>query len=121
MVRVLFEISLPASTLAKVAAALEPGAVPEGVVGRLQVVDRSGGCESPARGGAASWTPCWISLEAQAGREGELATCLRPLKAALADAARTGGLELFAVPATAQIGDEFHRFRDLLDLERRLA
>ncbi|MEW6490742.1 MAG: hypothetical protein AB1578_22870 [Thermodesulfobacteriota bacterium] len=121
MVRILFEISLPASTLESVAAALGPGAVPEGVVGRLQVVDRSGGCESPAQGGAASWTPCWISLEAPEGREAALASCLPPLKMALVTAARTAGLELFAVPATAQIGEEFHRFRDLLDATRRLA
>jgi hypothetical protein len=121
MVRILFEISLPASTLGSVAMALGPGAVPEGVVGRLQVVDRSGGCESPAQGGAASWTPCWISLEAPEERRTALASCLSPLKAALVAAARTGGLELFAVPATAQIGEEFHRFRDLLDVARRLA
>lgn len=121
MVRILFEISLPAATLGAVAAALGPGAVPEGVAGRLQAVERSKGCESPAQGGAASWTPCWISLEAPAGREAALASCLAPLKAVLAAAARTGGMELFAIPATAQIGEEFLRFRDLLDAAPRLA
>lgn len=120
MVRVLFEISLPEATLARIRSTLEPGALPEGVSGRLEIVGRSGGCESPARGGEAHWTPCWISLEADQTRQGDLAGALGPLKEALVRAAVTGGLDLFAVPATAQIGDGFHRFRDLLDVAERL-
>jgi hypothetical protein len=120
MVRVLFEISIPEASLEGIRAALAPGALPEGITGRLEVVARSGGCESPARGGNARWTPCWISLEAAEGRRQALAGALGPLKEALAGAARPAGLELFAVPATAQIGDGFHRFRDLLDLAERL-
>jgi len=120
MVRVLFEISLPESTLPEVRAALAGSALPAGVSGRLEVTGTQAGCQSPARGGAAAWTPCWVSLEADEARGGALGEALGPLKGVLAVATRAGGTELFSVPASAQIGEGYYRFRDLLDVPRRL-
>ncbi|MBE0618538.1 MAG: hypothetical protein IH608_11525 [Proteobacteria bacterium] len=120
MVRVLFEISLPESTLPRIRAALTGSALPAGIAGRLDPAGGSGGCQSPALGGAAGWTPCRISLEAQDTRQEALGEALAPLKEVLVAAAREGRMELFAVPATAQIGDGYYRFRDLLDVRQRL-
>ncbi|MDW7711522.1 MAG: hypothetical protein SCH98_13720 [Deferrisomatales bacterium] len=120
MVRVLLEISLPQGALEGVRRALAPSALPEGLTGRLEPLGGLGGCESLARGGANDWTPCWVCLEAGPGGEQALAGVLARLREALTEAARAGGLELLAIPATAQLGEEFCRFRDLLDVARRL-
>lgn len=116
MVRVLVEISLPASTISRVEASLHPDVLPPGVTGRLQAVRRSGGCESPALGGEASWTPCWISVESPGPAGAHFAAAVRHLKEVLVRAAGEGGLRLFVVPANAQIADAYRRFPDLLDV-----
>jgi len=116
MVRVLFEISLPFAALAPVRSCLAPSALPAGIVGRLEVQDGAAGCQSPAWGGDAAWTPCWISVEAEQETAASLRQPLHQLRAAVVEAARHGSLEVYAVPATAQIGEEFRRYRDLLDI-----
>ena len=120
MVRVLFEISLPAMSLRKVQDALRPENLGAAVAGRVELSPAAAGCESPARGGEASWTPCWISVEAQDSMGTELTDALRRVKRAVVEACHDGGLEVRAIPANAQIGDEYHRFRDLLDVARHL-
>jgi hypothetical protein len=116
MVRVLFEISLPFAALAPVRSCLEQSALPAGIVGRLEVQDGAVGCQTPARGGEAAWTPCWISIEGERRTAASLREPLRRLRAAVVKAARHGSLEVYAIPATAQIGEEFRRYRDLLDI-----
>jgi len=116
MIRVLFETSLPLATLADVRARLRPEVLPAGVVGRMEMQDGSAGCQSLARGGDAGWTPCWISLEGEDIGAADLEGPLRRVREAVVSAARTGGLELYAIPATAQVGDAFRRYRDLLDV-----
>ena len=116
MFRVLFEISLPLSALATVRACLTPTALPPGVSGRLEIQDGGAGCQSAARGGKAGWTPCWISVQGEQGTRDSLEESIRRLREAVVLAAREGGLELRAVPTTAQIGEEFRRYRDLLDV-----
>ncbi|GAB4258742.1 MAG: hypothetical protein Kow0092_06540 [Deferrisomatales bacterium] len=120
MTRVLFEISLPAHTIDRVRVSLSPEVLPPGVEGGLEEVERSGGCESSARGGAVAWTPCWISLSCQGTPGPAFAASVRHLREVLVEAAAEGGLQLFAVPATAQVGETFLRFRDLLDVLDRL-
>ena len=119
MVRVLFETSVPARTLEGLRREIEAAAAKGGVSARVETVAR-GACAGPASGGEAQWTPCWVSLEGEAPAEAPFAEALRDVKAAVAGACRTGGLEVFALPANAQVGEEFHRFRDLLDAVRCL-
>jgi len=116
MVRVLFEISLPHDTVDSVRSTLAPETLAAGIVGRLEMDERGGGCQSPARGGEAAWTPCWISVEGQHVDASSLAGPLHRLREAVVAAARRGGLQLYAIPATAQIGEEFRRYPDLLDV-----
>ena len=113
MVRVLFEVSLPARALSRVRSALAPGTLPQGVGGRLEEVGGLSGCESPARGGDAAWTPCWISLEGEPGPG--FTAALRRLRREVVAAAAEGGLEVLAIPATAEVDGAFHRYRDVLD------
>ena len=115
MVRLLFETSLPARTLRGVAALLEAERLPPGVRGRFGMGEQLAGCESPARGGDQDWTPCWVSLEAETTEEGFF-HAIRAVRQAVVEAAREGGIELFAIPASAQIGEGYHRMRDLLDV-----
>ena len=79
-------------------------------------MQRAAGCETPAQGGEAAWTPCWISVEAGPKDRAALVQTLRDLKGHVVAAARLGKLELFAIPASAQIGDSFRRYRDVLDI-----
>jgi hypothetical protein len=120
MVRVLFEISLPRTALASVRSALAPDALPRGIVARLETDARFAGCQGPARGGEADWIPCWISIGGEQGIAASLEEPLRRLRAAVVAAARRGSMEIYAIPATAQIGDEFRRYRDVLDVLRDL-
>ena len=115
MVRVLFEISLPARTLAGVASALEPGTLPRGVAARVEVSGGLSGCQSPAQGGAAEWTPCWISLETDRP-SAEFLEALRRVRQTVVEAAHEGNVELFAIPAAVQIGEEYRRVKDVLGL-----
>ena len=119
MVRVLFEISLPGRTLARVASALGPGALPQGVAGRIEVSGGLPGCESPAQGGAAQWTPCWISLEADRP-SAEYLDALRRVRQTVVEAAHEGNVELFAIPAAVQIGEEYRRIKDILGVADHL-
>lgn len=121
MVRVLFEISLPAKTLEAIEHFLAPDNLPSGIRGRLERVERTVGCETPAQGGDAGWTPCWISVEAAPGDRARLLETLRELKARVVEAAKVGGLEVFAVPASAQIEEAFRRYRDILDIAEDLS
>ncbi|MHB8766942.1 MAG: hypothetical protein ACYDA8_21735 [Deferrisomatales bacterium] len=114
MVRILFEVSLPAHTLPGVWAVLSPQALGSNLEGRLETFD-GGGCQGQAAGGEAAWTPCWVSLQARDPGSPALAEGVRRVREAVVRAAREGGVELLVLPATAQIGDGFYRFRDLLD------
>ncbi len=117
MIRVLIEVSLPASTIGDLraaAASLAPFRT------TLDPFAGSFGCESPARGGRAEWTPCWISAEADDRSLPEVAGALRKLKDLIYEAAKEGGLELLQIPANVQIDDGFYRVRDLLDVLPRL-
>jgi hypothetical protein len=120
MVRILFEISLPAHSLGQVREALSPDVLPTGVSGRIEALDTMAGCESLAAGGDAGWTPCWISLEASRPGTPGLDGAVRHLKEVIVASAREGKVELFSIPATAQIGEAFLRFRDLLEIVDRL-
>jgi hypothetical protein len=115
MIRILMEISLPSGSIPRVRAQLSAAALPEGVRGRLEAATRTGGCESPAVGGEASWRPCWVSIETNSDDVTALEAPLRRLKEELVAAVRPGGLELFCIPAFAQVGDEYRRLRDVLD------
>lgn len=115
MVRILFETSVPASTLKGLTEALGAAAARGGLAARVETVAR-GACAGPATGGDADWTPCWVSLEAESPDPARVAAALRDVKALVAAACRSGGLEVFAVPSNAQVGDEFRRFKDLLDV-----
>jgi hypothetical protein len=78
----------------------------------------TGLCAGPARGGKEVWVPCWISLEClDTGHTGFAAT-LRGLRGALVEAAHQGGVELHAVPAAVQLGEMYHRVRDLEEVLR---
>lgn len=116
MIRILVEISLPSGAIPSLRRHLSPAALPEGVRGRLEAATRSSGCESPAVGGEASWTPCWVSIETNSDDVTPLEAPLRQLKEELVAAVRPGGLELFCIPAFAQVGDEYRRLRDVLDV-----
>lgn len=120
MVRVLFEISLPSPSLDTVAEALREGALGPGITARLGLDAVGTGCSGPARGGNAGWTPCWIAIEGQEENPGPVAAALSRVKALVVEACRSAGLELFAIPANAQIRDEFYRLRDILDVPGRL-
>ena len=116
MVRVILEISLPAETVPAVAEVLAAGRLGPGSRARLERSQGGSGCSGPAVGGEARWTPCWISVEwDRAGRE-QVAQAMERLKRLLALACSRGGMELFAVPASAQVGEGFYRVRDLLDV-----
>ncbi len=110
------EISLPSGSIPRLRRHLSSAALPEGVRGRLETATRSGGCESPALGGEASWTPCWLSVETDSDDVAPLEAPLRRLKEELVAAVRPGGLELFCIPAFAQVGDEYRRLRDVLEV-----
>lgn len=117
MVRILVETSLPAHTVARVRAGLR--ALGPGVTADAEVLGAGAGCERPACGGDAAWTPCTLSLELpDCGRDAVRAAA-QALKTLVADACREGGLEVFALPASAQIDDGFYRLRDVLDAADR--
>ncbi|GAB6063137.1 hypothetical protein [Deferrisoma palaeochoriense] len=121
MVRVLFEISLPEAALEEIAGLLEPGRLAPGAGGGVQFSGRGRGCEGPAVGGDARWTPCWITLEwPETPPAAEARRALEVLKRALAAACEPFGLELRAIPATAQVGDAYLRFKDLPDVADEL-
>lgn len=116
MLRALLEVSLPRRTLAAVTAALD-GLGP-GLRARAEEVEEGGGCGGLARGGEAEWTACRILLEADSPAPPRLEEALTAVKGLLCAAAREGGLELLQVPVMAQIGEDYLRLRDLLELPR---
>lgn len=118
MVRILVETSLPAHTIDRVRAGL--AALGPGVTAGVEPLGPGTGCERPACGGEAAWTPCWLSLDfAQGGRE-TVHAAAQALKSLVADACREGGMEVYALPANAQIDDGFYRLRDVLDAAARV-
>lgn len=119
MIRVIFEVSLPSRRVGPVRMELAAHPVP-GTFARLELNARGPGCEGPARGGRADWTPCWISVESEDESPGPMAEALSRVKDLVVEACREGGLELFSIPANAQIGDDYRRFRDLTDLAEHL-
>lgn len=121
MIRILLEISLPSGTLKHVEAALSSSALPRGVTGNLGLVDTIAGCQSPARGGGANWTPCWISLATDEPKTSGFARVVQQIRETLVEAAGVGGLKLLALPAAVQIGDRYHRFGDILDVLEHLS
>jgi hypothetical protein len=113
MIRILFELSLPEHTLSGLKsniAKLGSGAQIE-----LHPSEGGGGCQGSAVGGELFWIPCWISLQAESPSHPPLPGLLRRLKELLCAAAQEGGLTLYRIPVTAQVGDEYRRFRDLLE------
>ncbi len=120
MVRILFEVSLPARTVDEVAETLSPRALGHGATGRLETVPRLGGCAGPAVGGDARWVPCWVAVEwPGTPRRDDVRLVLGRVKGMIARACSQGGLHVRVIPATAQIGEEFLRFRDVLDAADR--
>jgi len=57
-----------------------------------------------------------VSIETVSDDVTPLEAPLRRLKGELVAAVRPGGLELFCIPAFAQVGDEYRRLRDVLDV-----
>lgn len=117
MVRILVETSLPAHTVGRVEAGLASLA---GVSARLERAEGGPGCQSPAAGGDAGWTPCWLSLEGEGVDREALRAAAQRLKALVVEACREGCLEVYALPASAQIGDGYYRLRDVADAPDRL-
>ncbi len=119
--RILFEVSVPERTLPELAEALSPRALGHGAAGRLETVPRLGGCAGPAVGGSARWVACWVSVEwsGTPGRD-QARAVLEHVKQAVARACSRGGVLLRVLPATAQIGQDFLRLRDILDAADRL-
>ena len=118
MLRILVETSLPSSTIDRVRAGL--AALGPAVAGRVEVLEPGSGCQRPACGGEVGWTPCWLSLELSDRRHDAVGKAVRSLKALVADACREGGMELYVLPANAQIDDGFYRLRDVLDAAERI-
>lgn len=116
MIRILLEQSLPRRSLPSLQAALHD--LGDGVRSRAEPIDSGPGCESLVRGGEAEWTPCSISLEVLPPAEARLPEVLGRVKELLCEAARLGDLELLQIPVNAQVGDEYLRFRDLLEVAR---
>ena len=120
MVRILFEVSLPARTVQHVAGTLSSQALGHGATGRLEPVPRLGGCAGPAVGGDSQWVPCWVSVEwSETPRREDARAVLGRVKRTITRACSQGGLHVRVLPATAQIGEAFLRFRDILDAADR--
>jgi hypothetical protein len=121
MVRIIVETSLPAHTVERVRVGL--AACAAGVKAGVEVLGPGSGCERPGCGGDAAWTPCWLSLEFAAAepRRDAVRTAAQALKSLVADACREGGVEVYALPANAQIDDGFYRLRDVLDAAERVS
>lgn len=119
MIRVIFETSLPFRWVGRVRADLAAYPVP-GTSARLERDVRAPGCEGPAQGGSADWTPCWVSVESEDDSPAPMAEALARVKSLVVEACREGGSEVFAIPANARIGDDYYRFRDLSDVVKHL-
>jgi len=115
VIHIVLETSLPAHTVPRVRALLAPEALPKGVSGYLEEPAVTGLCAGPTRGGKENWVPCWLTLQGDAPQEPGFAAALRTVRAALVDAARQGGMELYALPAAVQWGERYCRVRDIAD------
>lgn len=118
MVRILVETSLPFRAIEGVRERLGP--MPPGIEARFGLAEGGAGCEGAAAGGEARWTPCWLSLEGENPTREAVRAAAEALKALVAEACRLGGVELCALPASAQIEDGFYRLRDVVDAADRL-
>lgn len=119
MVRILLETSIPASTIQDLRARLAALA-PASVRCHLEELGTEFSCAGLPAGGKASWVPCWISLVCEESAGAQLHAAVAELRSLVVDTARKGGATLHVVPASVQVGDEFHRLRDLRDVREIL-